>query len=244
MVINEILEASKELWQTALPHISVDCVVFGFHNNTLNVLLLRIKGENAWILPGGYVKKNESLDDATKRVLFERSGAEKIFLNVFGVFGDLNRSEEFFKDYPDDLWNKQRFLTIGYYALVDHSQVTPVKDIFSDRCEWIPVDDLPEMVMDHKEILKKALTTLRENISHKPIGFNLMPHTFTMPELQSLYEAILGQKLNRGNFYRKMMRYNILIKLDEARKGGAHKAPDLYRFDEVNYKKALMEVNW
>ncbi|RNL50262.1 NUDIX hydrolase [Pedobacter jejuensis] len=244
MIVPDILDASAEFWKKSLPHISIDCVVFRFHANSLNVLMLKLKSADNWMLPGGYVNKNEAINDAAKRVLFERSGADKIFLNVFGVFGTLNRSEDFFKDYPDDLWHKQRFVTVGYYALVDHTQVTPVTDSYSDKCEWMPIDNLPKTVMDHQEILNKALATLREQLSYKPIGYNLLPETFTMPELQSLYETILGQKLNRGNFYRKIMRYNILVKLDEPRKGGAHKAPNLYRFDEENYKKALNDFNW
>lgn len=244
MIDKEVERSSEVHWKTALPHVSVDCVVFGFNKNSLNVLLLKIKDDKDWILPGGYVFKNESLDDAAKRVLFERSGAERIFLNVFGVFGETNRSENHFADYQDDLWHKQRFITVGYYALVDQTRVTPIPDIFSDSCEWVSINELPVMVMDHELILKKALKTLIEQISYKPIGYNLMPETFTMPELQSLYETILGQKLNRGNFYRKIMRYDILIKLDEPRKGGAHKAPHLYRFDPEKYKKALNELNW
>ena len=244
MIIKEVLDESGKLYSKALAHVSVDCVLFGFKDNRLNALMLKLKGEENWMLPGGYVYKDESLDAAAERILFERSGADKIFLNVFSVFGNVNRSEEYFKDYPDDLWHKQRFVSVGYYALVDHTQVTPVLDVYSDVCEWVPVDKLPNTIMDHGEILKKALTALREQISYKPIGYNLLPETFTMPELQALYKAILGQKLNRGNFYRKIMRYNILIKQAESRKGGAHKAPNLYRFDEENYKKALKEFNW
>ncbi|WP_316735099.1 NUDIX hydrolase [Pedobacter aquatilis] len=244
MIIKEIEDASADLYSKALPHISIDCVLFGFRDNCLNTLLLKFKDEQNWMLPGGYVHKDESLDDAAKRILLERSGAEKIFLNVFNVFGNLNRSEVFFEDYNDDLWHKQRFVSVGYYALVDHTKVTPVVDVYSDICEWVPVDNLPNTIMDHGDIVKKALATLREQISYKPIGYNLLPETFTMPELQALYEAILGQKLNRGNFYRKIMRYNILIKLKESRKGGAHKAPNLYRFDEENYKKALNDFSW
>lgn len=244
MIDKNIESASDTHWKTALPHVSVDCVVFGFDNNNINVLILKIKDLESWILPGGYILKDESLDNAAKRVLFERSGAERIFLSVFGVFGETNRSEDFFIEYKDDLWHKQRFITVGYYALVDQRSVIPIPDSFSDRCEWIPINNLPNMVMDHEIVLKKALNTLREQLSYKPIGYNLMPDTFTMPELQSLYETILGQKLNRGNFYRKIMRYDILIKLDEPRKGGAHKAPHLYRFDYEKYQKALNELSW
>ncbi|MNY03255.1 hypothetical protein D3C86_1358670 [compost metagenome] len=103
-----------------------------------------------------------------------------------------------------------------------------------------------EMGMDHREIVEKALLTLREKISIKPIGYNLLPDKFTLSELQKLYEAILGKELNRGNFYRKIKNMRILKKLDEQRKGGAHKAPDLYSFDEEVYNKALENglINW
>ena len=244
MINQDITDASEEFWGSSIPHISIDSVVFGFLNGELNVLLLKIKEEENWILPGGYLQKEEAIDDAAKRVLYERSGADKIFLNNFGVFGDLNRSESYFKDYPDNLWHKQRFITIGYYALVDQTKVTPKPDSFSDRCEWVPVESNPRMVMDHEVIIKKALSTLREQLSYKPIGYNLLPEKFTLPELQRLYEAILGKKLNRGNFYRKIMRYDILIKLDEQRKGGAYKSPNLYQFDEEKYNVALSGLNW
>jgi len=245
MQIKEVIESSKKHWKTALPHLSIDCVVFGFDQKRLNVLLLKLKDNaNNWILPGGYVLKEEALDDAATRILKERSGADKIFLNTFNVFGNLNRSEGYFKEYDDDLWHKQRFVTIGYYALVDHQSVTPVVDASSEDCRWMPIDELPEMVMDHKNIIENALATLREQIRYKPIGYNLLPEEFTMPELQNLYEAILGYKLNRGNFYRRIMRYNILKRLDKERKGGAHKAPILYSFDKDNYQKALSEFGW
>jgi len=183
--------------------------------------------------------KSENLRDAASRILFDRTGAANIYLHQFRVFGDLNRSEDFFKEYSDALWNKQRFISIGFYALVDYSKVNLVVDEISDACEWVSVDDLPEFMMDHRFILNKALDTLRKQLNHKPIGYSLLPEKFTMPELQKLYEIILGKKLNRGNFYRKMLRYDILEKLDESRKGGAHKAPDLYKFDVEKYQNAL-----
>lgn len=243
-MVNPILESSKKLWATCIPHLSVDNVVFGFHDTQLKVLLLQIAADKQWILPGGYVQKHESVDDAVKRVLKERTGADDIFLHQFATFGDINRSEAYFKDYPDDLWHKQRFISTSYYALVDYTKVTPVKDEFSSKCEWIPVDDLPKLVMDHGQILKKALEVLREQLIYKPIGYNLLPEEFTMTELQNLYEAILGVKLNRGNFYRKIMKYDILIKLDAPRRGGAHKAPYLYKFDVSKYHQSLKGYSW
>lgn len=236
-----IEEKSDEAWKIYLPQLSIDCVVFGFNDASLKVLITKIKDQHLWALPGGYVLKNESLIDAANRILFSRTGAENIFLQQFKVFGDLNRSEGFFEEYPDTVWNKQRFISIGYYALVDYSQVNLVIDEISDACEWKDINELPEFMMDHRAIFDKALLTLRKQLNHKPIGYNLLPQKFTMPELQKLYEIILGKKLNRGNFYRKMLRYDILLKLDESRKGGAHKAPDLYQFDLEKYQNALRD---
>lgn len=240
MEIKKLMEENSELgWEHYLPHLSIDCVVFGFHDAALKVLVVKIKDENIWALPGGYVLKTENLSEAANRILRERTGAENIYLHQFCVFSDLNRSEGFFEKYEDAIWNKQRFISIGFYALVDFSRVNLVIDAFSDACEWKSINDLPELIMDHGSIYDGALETLRKQLNHKPIGLNLLPEKFTMPELQKLYEIILGKKLNRGNFYRKMLRYDILVKLDEIRKGGAHKAPDLYQFDVKKYQNAL-----
>ncbi|MBC7605887.1 MAG: NUDIX hydrolase [Burkholderiales bacterium] len=234
-----IEEKSEKAWGMYLPHLSIDCVVFGFHDATLKVLVVQMKENNLWALPGGYVLKTENIKEAASRILQQRTGAANIYLQQFRVFSDLNRSEGFFESFDDTIWNKQRFLSIGFYALVDYSKVNLIVDEISDACEWKSIDELPELMMDHRAIFDKALITLRKQLNHKPIGYNLLPEKFTMPELQKLYEIILGKKLNRGNFYRKMLRYDILIKLDEIRKGGAHKAPDLYQFDAEKYQLAL-----
>lgn len=234
-----IEEKSAEAWEKYIPNLSVDCVVFGFHDVTLKVLVTKLKDKNVWALPGGYVLKEDNLNEAANRILYQRTGAENIYLQQFKVFSDLNRSDGVFEDFADTLWNKQRFLSVGFYALVNFNHVNLVMDNISDACEWVSIEELPDFMMDHREIFDKALETLRRQLNHKPIGYNLLPEKFTMPELQKLYEIILGKKLNRGNFYRKMLRYDILEKLEESRKGGAHKAPDLYKFDVEKYQLAL-----
>ena len=236
-----IINNSKKAYEMYVPHISVDTVIFGFNGDQLKVLLLKMKFNQQWFLPGGYMKKEENLESAAIRILRERTQLDKIFLQEFAVFSELNRSEETFKDFPDDLWHKKRFISVGYYALVNHKDVSPIGDELSESCDWIILDELEShnITMDHKKIIEKALNTLREQISYKPIGLNLLPEKFTLSELQKLYEAILGRTLNRGNFYRKIKNIGILKKLDEKRKGGAHKAPDLYTFDQENYFKIL-----
>ncbi|KFF00008.1 NUDIX hydrolase [Chryseobacterium luteum] len=243
-----ILQRSNEAKEIYIPHLSADPVIFGFDQNELKVLLLRMNYRHQWFLPGGYVRKDEDLDDAVVRILKERAGVNAVYLEEFGVFGKKNRSEAYFEDFDETLFHKQRFVTVGYYALYNPSKINLTVDEYSDSCEWINVSQLSEieMAMDHKEIAEKALQTLREKISIKPIGFNLLPEKFTLPELQKLYEAILGKELNRGNFYRKIKNLGILKKLDEQRKGGAHKAPDLYSFDEEIYNQALENglISW
>ncbi|OXA91216.1 NUDIX hydrolase [Flavobacterium hercynium] len=234
-------ERSADLWENFIPTLSIDCVIFSFHDNELQVLTLKLKNLDTWGLPGGYVKKIENVDDAAVRILKERTGTENVYLQQFYTFGKMNRSENAFEEFDNTLWHKQRFISIGYYALAEHSHVNLYMDEFSSAVKWHSLDNLPEFMMDHRIIFDKALMTLREQLNNHPIGYSLLPEKFTMPELQKLYEGILGKKLNRGNFYRKILRYDILVKLDESRKGGAHKAPDLYSFDLEKYNNALKE---
>ncbi|WP_317166992.1 NUDIX domain-containing protein [Chryseobacterium bernardetii] len=237
----QILQKSAEAKEVFLPHISVDPVVFGFDQNELKVLLVKMKYRKQWLLPGGYVRRDEDLDEAVVRVLEDRAGVTDVFLEEFGVFGRKNRNELYFEEFDETLFQKQRFISVGYYALYNSSEINPVADDVSEACEWVYLRQLAEIdfAMDHREIIEKALLTLREKISSKPIGYNLMPEKFTLPELQKLYEAILGKSLNRGNFYRKIKNLNVLKKHDEQRRLGAHRSPDLYSFDIENYEKAL-----
>ena len=231
-----------------LPSLSLDCVIFGFHENQLKVLLLKMRNARQWALPGGFIMKKEDIEDAAKRVLKERTGLSEIFLQQFNVFGRPKRSDPNFHrkllrkdgfEMPGNHWLLRRFVTVGYYALVEYSFVNPRPDSFSDHCTWRDIDDLPELMMDHRQILDKALETLRSHLSYRPIGYNLLPEKFTMPQLQRLYETILHKKLDRRNFQRKILSYGIMKRLKEVKTGVAHKAPYLYRFDLRKYHKAL-----
>ncbi len=244
----ELKEYCANARENYLAHISIDCVVFGFHEGLMKVLLLKVKNEGEWYLPGGFVLKKEPIEMAANRILKERTGVDEIFLQQFHVFGDPERSKEHFEMYKDmlpekDNWFVNRFLTIGYYALVDFCNVNlyPMPDQFSASCSWCDLNDLPGLKLDHALILKTALDALRLHLNYQPIGYNLMPKEFTMPELQKLYETILDKKLDRRNFQRRMLGFGILTRSDQPRKGGAHKAPYLYSFDLENYEAALKE---
>jgi ADP-ribose pyrophosphatase YjhB (NUDIX family) len=235
---NDFLTNGQDVY---LRHLSVDCVIFGFHENQLKVLLLKWS-KGPLCLPGGFVKKAESLQDSAIRILRERTALKNIFLQQFQAFGNPNREKGKNRDAKlKGTWLQDRFITIGYYALVDYSKVKPHPDIFSEECKWWDIDSVPELLYDHNEILNKALETLRLDLNYHPIGYNLLPEKFTMPELQKLYETLLATPIDRRNFQKKILSLKILIKLKERKTGGAHKAPFLYRFDKVKYEKALRE---
>ena len=230
-----------------LDHISLDCVIFGFHENELKVLALHYKTTKEYALPGGFVRKDESLENAAKRVLKQRTGLDNIFLKQFGIFSDPARSNmnpavkdilELGSDVDINFFD-QRFISVGFYALVEYTKVNPTPDFISDSCLWINIKDDIQLLLDHNHIITKALEELRVQLNYQPIGYNLLPEKFTMPELQKLYETILGKELDRRNFQRKILSYKILDKLDERRHGGAHKSPYLYAFNLENYQKAL-----
>jgi len=226
--------------------LSLDCVIFGFHDTRLKVLLLRWKETNEWCLPGGFIYKMESVDTAAQRVLNERTGLNHLFLQQFHLFGDAVRYDR------TDTWRRQkitfpfgnrwpdRTISMGYYALVDYTKVIPSADFMSDECRWWEVGELPSLLYDHRKIVEVALQTLRLQLNWQPIGLNLMPEKFTIPELQRLYEAVLDHPLDARNFHKKIMGLRILTRLDERRTGGAHKSPYLYQFDQENYQNALI----
>jgi ADP-ribose pyrophosphatase YjhB (NUDIX family) len=240
MTDNPDLQEYWEIRPMPLPSVSIDCVIFGFHDNQLKILLLRYKNTDFFALPGGFINQDENLEDAAARVLEERTGLQNIYLEQYYVFGDKNRR---FDATHHELMNGSgitlkpghfllnRFISIGYYALIDFSKATPTPDAFSASCEWYDLDTIPKLIFDHDFILQKALHTLRANLDEKLIGLNLLPETFTMNEFQNLYETILGEKIARSNFQRKVLGMDILKRLDKKITGGAHKAPYLYCFD-------------
>jgi len=229
-----VIDESKYIQQ-----LSIDCVIFGFHGEQLKVLLPKVKQLELWSLPGGYVLKKEDIEVAAQRILEERTGLQDIYLEQFYVFGRANRSTgETLKkvlmansiQIAEDSWVFERFISIGYYALVDFSKVNTKIGIYDEACEWHDIHQLPNLAFDHAEIIQKALETLRFMLDDKLVGLNLLPETFTMKELQILYETILDKPLRRDNFQRKILTMGILERIEKKFTGAAHKAPYLYKF--------------
>lgn len=227
--------------QTAyLPHIAYDSVIFGFSEGDLKILIMEYHNTGLFALPGGFVQLQENLNDAVLRGLHERTGLTDIYLEQFYTFGDFSRFDpEVMRTLleangisPDDgyQWMLDRFISVAYYALINYEDVTPRPDALSDSCEWYPVNELPELILDHQHIVEKAIQTLRDNLDRKLVGGNLLPKKFTMNELQNVYEAILGTKLRRTTFQRKMLAADVLTRHEKHFSGKAHMAPYLYSF--------------
>ena len=224
----------QEVSEQCIHYLSIDGVIFGFHQNQLKVLLLRWKGTSEWSLPGGFIRKTESVDLAAQRIMQERTGLDALYLQQFHVFGEAVRynQEETWKrinlPIQDVNWS-ERTISIGYYALVDHSKVVPSPDFLTEECCWWSVEAIPFLLFDHNLVIEVALESLRRQLSDQPIS-HLLPETFTIPELQRLYETILGHSLDARNFYKKISAQGQLERMAERRAGTPHKAPFLYRF--------------
>lgn len=230
-----------------ITHLSIDCVIFGYANKELKVLISKFKyGQNLCGLPGGYILKTEGIDKAASRILKERTALENIYLEQFRVFGNENRIIN--SDYKEMMklelqkfdvqrfdaqtieWMTSRFVCIGYYALVDINKVSPQTGEFEECLGWWSIKNIPELTYDHNEILTFALDALRQNLDQKLIGFNLLPETFTMREVQELYEAIYDRPFAMNNFQKKILDLNVLERLEKKFTGAQNKAPYLYRF--------------
>ncbi|MBU1823023.1 MAG: NUDIX domain-containing protein [Bacteroidetes bacterium] len=242
--MNSIHNPSEEDY---IQQLSIDCVIFGYQSKQLKVLVPKLifKGD-FWALPAGFIQQQESIDQAARRILESRTGIKDIYLEQFRVFGDMTRTNLPFMERlialnQDTLgdqqmnqkefeWFTRRFISIGYYALVDINKVIPQKNEIDESIGWYDIRSLPSMIMDHHEIIHKALETLRQNLDEKLIAFNLLPETFTMKEVQELYEAIYDKPFARNNFQKKILDMNVLERLEKKFTGAANKAPYLYRF--------------
>lgn len=232
-----------------IAQLSIDCVIFGYKNKELKVLISKLKyGENLWSLPGGYIYKTEGIDEAAARILRERTGLANIYLEQFRAFGNPERIlkseyrelvrtglKDFDKErFTDEVieWITGRFVCIGYYALVDLNKAEPQIGAFEEFLKWVNIDEVPKMTHDHNLIVAEAQKALRKNLDEKLIGFNLLPETFTMKEVKELYEAVYNKKYPMNNFQKKILELNVLERLGKKFTGAQNRAPYLYRFRE------------
>lgn len=208
-------------------YISVDCIIFGFSSGELSLLLLKRNFEPArgeWSLMGGFVQENESVDEAAKRVLTELTGLDEVYMEQVGAFGNVHRD-------PGG-----RVVSIAYYALVNINEYDR-ELVRQHNAFWININELPPLIFDHSDMVEKARALMQQKASTKPIGFNLLPSLFTLSQLQSLYEAIYGEPLDKRNFRKRVAEMNYIEKTDKIDKTGSKRGAALYQFNENAYKQ-------
>jgi 8-oxo-dGTP diphosphatase len=234
-----------------IQNISVDCVIFGFDITTksLNVLLIPrfLESEqshetlvNDYVLTGYHTLENETIDETATRVLKELTGLDNLYKKQFKVFGDPNR----LMHEKDIIWAKkenfnQRTITIAYYFLVKTHEVNLENN--THHPQWFPMNNLPELGFDHKDIINEAYIDLKEKSLYKPIIFELLPDKFTIKELQDTYESILGNEIDNRNFRRKVLTKKYIVELDEKQVGISKRPSQLFMFSKDVYQKIYKE---
>ena len=228
MIKNDDDDSVVKNEHSAMNAITIDCVIFGFDKGSLEVLLVQ-HGEGIskgkWGLPGGWINKKESTDDAAHRILNELTALDHIYLEQLKAFGDPNR-------FP-----LRRVITIGYYALIKREDYNIKAGFTASDAKWYKINSIPNLIYDHNEILTYSLKHLRNRVRQAPIGFNLLPEKFTLLQLMHLYEEILGIEMDKSNFRRKILHMKLLVQLDEKQQDVSHRAAKLYKFDPEIYTK-------
>jgi 8-oxo-dGTP diphosphatase len=212
----------------ARPALTVDAVVFGLDDQDLKVLLVQrdlAPFLGKWALPGGFVRVEESLEDAVLRELREETGISRVFLEQLYTFGTVDRDP------------RERVVTVAYYALVKLSDHRVKAATDARDAAWFATAEASGLAFDHDRILAEALQRLKNKVRYQPIGFELLPPRFTLSQLQGLYETILEKPLDKRNFRKKILSMDFLVALDEVEKDVAHRAARLYTFDRKKYER-------
>lgn len=210
--------------------VAVDCIIFGFEDGKLKLLIIKRKVdpmEGAWSMVGGFVQEGESTNDAATRVLQQTTGIQDIYMDQLLCYGDVARD------------TGARVISVAYYALIrisEHDRILAN----AHGAHWLSLHQIPELIFDHAQMLNDALARLRDKAHFHPIGFELLPEKFSLPQLRNLYEEIYQRPLDKRNFRKKILAMDILEKLDEKDKTTSKKGAHLYRFDKKKYN-ALAE---
>lgn len=211
--------------------LAVDCIIFGFDGEELKLLLIKRDFEpekGKWSLIGGFLKKEENLDQAATRVLNHLTGLDNVYMEQFYAFSKVDRDPE------------QRTISVSYYALIDIASHNN-QDTHLDTAQWFSLNEVPPLIFDHNKMVERAVSRLKYRTKTKPIGFELLPNKFTMLQLQNLYESVLNEKLDKRNFTSKINALNILVKLNEKDMESSKKGSYLYQFDPDKYNEKLKE---
>ena len=206
-------------------YVAVDCIIFGFDENRLKLLIGKRNmdpGRGEWSLYGGFVEKDESLDDAANRVLLELTGLKEIYMKQVGAFGAIERDPG------------ERVISVAYCALINVNDYN--EELRRQHgVEWVSIDELPQLYSDHNDMVKKAITLLRRRISTEPRSFNLLPDLFTLTQLQHVYEAVLGEEIDKRNFRKRIKTIEFIEKTEFIDKITSKRGAAMYRFNRNAY---------
>jgi len=211
--------------------VAVDCIIFGFDDDGLKLLIIKRKfspKEGSWSLMGGFVQQGENLDEAAERVLNDLTGLSNIYLEQLYTYGDVDRD------------SAGRVISVAYFALI-RTDNYDANQGDKHGAKWVNFNHRPNLIFDHDQMLEKALARLRRRVSNRPIGFELLPEKFTLPQLQKLYEAIFQQELDKRNFRRRILSMDLLIKLEEKDKASSKKGAFKYKFDKRRYDELVQK---
>lgn len=208
-------------------YVAVDCIIFGFNQGELSLLLLKRNFEPAmgqWSLMGGFVQTNESVDNAAKRVLAELTGLTDVYMEQVGAFGEMERDPG------------ERVISVAYYALLNINE-SDRELVQKHNAFWVNINELPQLIFDHPQMVEQAQKLMRMKASSEPIGFNLLPKLFTLSQLQNLYEAIYGEDIDKRNFRKRVAEMDYIEKTDKIDKSGSKRGAALYKFNNRAYRK-------
>ena len=209
-------------------YVGIDCIIFGFNEGELSLLLLKRNFQPAmgeWSLMGGFVQQGESVDNAAKRVLAELTGLENVYMEQVGSFGEVERDPG------------ERVISVAYYALININEYDR-ELVHQHNAYWVNINELPPLIFDHPQMVKQARELMQQKASTEPIGLNLLPKLFTLSQLQSLYEAIYGEQIDKRNFRKRIAEMDYIEKTDKIDKTGSKRGAALYKFNEKAYRKA------
>lgn len=211
------------------PAITVDCVIFGFDKDQLQLKALLTKRAiepyvGMWAFPGGFINVEETADECARRKLKEEAGLEDIFLEQLYTFTNIERDP------------RERIVSIAYYALVRSTDYILNVGLNIEDVQWFSLNDIPQLAFDHRAILDVAIERLKGKIRYQPIGFELLPEEFTLPDLHHLYEAILQRNIDRGNFRKKILGMNLLLDHSDKQKNRPVRGAKIYSFDKDRYE--------
>ena len=207
--------------------LSVDCIIFGFEENKLKILIGKRNmdpGRGEWSLYGGFVRGDESLDAAANRTLFELTGLRKVYMRQVGAFGNIDRDPG------------ERVVSVAYYALINVNDY-PAKLMQEHGVEWVDIENIPHLYSDHNEMVCQARELMKQKMKTNPVGFELLPDLFTLTQLQRLYEAVNGEEIDKRNFRKRVKEMNYIEKTELIDKQSSRRGASLYRFNKQAFNE-------